>query len=583
MVQDIKNAVIKRILGGGNELCVNLGLPENADIYQIRDSVTAHFASLPTRYSLSVDVEAVVQNMSLLTASQTTHCYAVCCSALSSPPCATAVTISCPDKPKIYNIITAALDRVASNILEADILTTTSGLVLDRFVVNLDDRYAENPTAVEEEIGRFLSLNPNPPLSIPSSPLSSASDSLVPHNQKDYECGYPLAHTEMLAEGGEGGEDTSPSSLTEPSAAAGLAYADRLPAEDTRLEALRLRETASVPLSADSRGLLRAVLEGQAHPLIQPQPSTQRKVETELVTNLQSLPVGSFPEVPTLRRSDPIIEAQEQMLSPQERTGSFLDLVPADVMDLEEVGRGLSSVTYTGIIVSSGQRVALKKSIAQQSDEGDELILREVALMRGLEDHRNVCRVVGASTAPPEPFLCYEYLSGGTLWRIIHDRARTYDYLKFAIDVSCGMRFLHSKGILHRDLKSANVLLDADGYCKVADFGLSCLVVPSRDLTAETGTYRWMAPEVIRHEAYSFPADVYSFGVLLWELVVREQPYANMTPIQAAFGVAKDNLRPGLTQEVPPRTRALMQRCWHPMPSMRPPFQEITELLPQLR
>lgn len=130
--------------------------------------------------------------------------------------------------------------------------------------------------------------------------------------------------------------------------------------------------------------------------------------------------------------------------------------------------------------------------------------------------------------------------------------------------------------------QSANVLLDGSGHCKVSDFGLSCRLQMDRNLTAETGTYRWMAPEVIRHETYSTPADVYSFGILLWELLVRDQPYAGMTPIQAAFGVAKDHLRPKLVSTLPARTRALMQRCWHPMPSMRPPFQEITELLPQL-
>lgn len=97
------------------------------------------------------------------------------------------------------------------------------------------------------------------------------------------------------------------------------------------------------------------------------------------------------------------------------------------------------------------------------------------------------------------------------------------------------MNYLHLCSIMHRDLKSGNVLLDTHGTVKISDFGLSCVLEigkSSSDLTAETGTYRWMAPEVIRHEPYSTKADVYSFGVVLWEMITKDQPFRGMTPIQ---------------------------------------------------
>lgn len=160
------------------------------------------------------------------------------------------------------------------------------------------------------------------------------------------------------------------------------------------------------------------------------------------------------------------------------------------------------------------------------------------------------------------------------------------------------MAYLHRHGIMHRDLKSSNIVMSGsltevrteakgskshmllwEGYAKVTDFGLSCVADSSGEMTAETGTYRWMAPEIIRHENYSFPADVYSFGILLWELIARDHPYAGLTPIQAAFSVAKHDLRPIIPGGVHPRLKALMTRCWHPAPSARPSFDDIVKLL----
>ncbi|CAM9879142.1 unnamed protein product, partial [Phaeothamnion confervicola] len=160
---------------------------------------------------------------------------------------------------------------------------------------------------------------------------------------------------------------------------------------------------------------------------------------------------------------------------------------------------------------------------------------------------------------------------------------RSFDLFCIAQEVAEGMRYLHAMGVLHRDLKSTNILLDVSGHVRIVDFGLSCLAAPGRDMTAETGTYRWMAPEVIRHEPYSAAADVYSYAVVLWELITREQPFAGLTPIQAAFAVARQGLRPPLPSGLPPALAGLVKRCWHANPALRPSFAGVCAALPEIK
>jgi len=100
-------------------------------------------------------------------------------------------------------------------------------------------------------------------------------------------------------------------------------------------------------------------------------------------------------------------------------------------------------------------------------------------------------------------------------------------------------------------------------------------------MTAETGTYRWMAPEVINHQPYDSKADVFSFAIVLWELITSKIPYDTMTPLQAAVGV-RQGLRPGLPKKTHPKLLDLMQRCWEADPSDRPAFSDILAELEDL-
>jgi serine/threonine-protein kinase TNNI3K len=142
------------------------------------------------------------------------------------------------------------------------------------------------------------------------------------------------------------------------------------------------------------------------------------------------------------------------------------------------------------------------------------------------------------------------------------------------------MDYLHRCNIVHRDLKAANLLMNEYGDCKVADFGVARVMDGVAVMTAETGTYRWMAPEVVAHQRYDTKCDVFSFGILLWEIVTGGAvPYAGFTPLQAAVGVVQKGLRPTVPEGTHPTLARLMTLCWEGHPDARPDFHTLVGAL----
>lgn len=147
---------------------------------------------------------------------------------------------------------------------------------------------------------------------------------------------------------------------------------------------------------------------------------------------------------------------------------------------------------------------------------------------------------------PPVFCVITEYLSEGSLRSYLHKLEQKPSdekflplekLIKIALDIASGMEYIHSQGVIHRDLKPENILINEDFNLKVADFGIACEEVYCDLLADDPGTYRWMAPEMIKRKSYGRKVDVYGFGLILWELVAGTIPYEDMTPIQAAFAV----------------------------------------------
>nr|XP_043615888.1 serine/threonine-protein kinase STY46-like [Erigeron canadensis] len=286
---------------------------------------------------------------------------------------------------------------------------------------------------------------------------------------------------------------------------------------------------------------------------------------------------------------------QRSSVSEQDQTGKISEIghlrIPSDGTDEWEIDRQFLTLEHKVASGSYGdlykgtyhsQEVAIKMLKAENiTTEMQQEFAQEVYIMRKIR-HKNVVQFIGACTKPSSLCIVTEFMSGGSVYDYLHKRKGTFKLpilIKVAIDISRGMNYLHQNNIIHRDLKAANLLMDENDVVKVADFGVARVKAQTGVMTAETGTYRWMAPEVIEHKPYDLKADVFSFGIVLWELLTGKLPYEYLTPVQAAIGVVQKGLRPTIPKNTHPKLAELLGRCWQKDPNLRPDFTEIIDIL----
>ncbi|CDF38666.1 Serine/threonine protein kinase (fragment), partial [Chondrus crispus] len=232
-----------------------------------------------------------------------------------------------------------------------------------------------------------------------------------------------------------------------------------------------------------------------------------------------------------------------------------------------------------------GETVAVKKIHAHALSNASSIaeFQSEVAVLCTLQ-HPNILRFVGACTMPPNLMIITEFMSRGTLFDVLHQSQMRVPWSmrkKFAMDTCRGMRYLHDSKLLHRDLKSSNLMLDKDFNCKVGDFGLTRLSrgAAAAQMTGQCGTFQYMAVEVLTSKPYSEKADVFSFGILLWEMVARKLPYFGMQPMQVGMAVVQQGMRPPIPPKCPAPLVKLMKACWDSDPNVRPSFAQLVQAL----
>jgi LIM domain kinase 1 len=251
-----------------------------------------------------------------------------------------------------------------------------------------------------------------------------------------------------------------------------------------------------------------------------------------------------------------------------------------DYRDLEnvvQIGGGnfgqVSKGTYFGT------EVAIKQLLDVDDKDMHKYIEREMATLRDMR-HPNVVQFMGLSRNVTDVYIITEYIGGGDLRKILKDEAIPMPWLlrsRIATDVAYAMTFLHSKGLIHRDLKSNNLLVGDNWKVKVCDFGFSRRVNKGELMTL-CGTDEWMAPEVMCGDKYDEKADVFSYGQVLTELITRKKPPLRKPATGFRFEV--EPFKQQVSPDCPPQLVALAIQCSEQTPEQRPHFRDV---LPQLK
>jgi serine/threonine protein kinase len=249
------------------------------------------------------------------------------------------------------------------------------------------------------------------------------------------------------------------------------------------------------------------------------------------------------------------------------------------IIDLEELefgrqlGEGAYGTVYAGKWKSkSNVEIAIKKCFNKPFDAD---------ILSVLPRHPNVVFFYATSTSEDATFIVTELVSNGSLFDYIHTEKKDFDDLQaisWAKQIGYGMEHLHGHHIVHRDLKSGNILISSDMEMKVCDFGTARAVVDKCEQSTVRGTYRWMAPEIMKEDDAIIDknCDVFSYGCVLYELFERELPYhKEKNSVFLAMKVL-DGLRPEFSGEtsIPEFLKDLMEACWEEDAQKRPSFED---------
>ncbi|KOX68855.1 Tyrosine kinase receptor Cad96Ca, partial [Melipona quadrifasciata] len=240
----------------------------------------------------------------------------------------------------------------------------------------------------------------------------------------------------------------------------------------------------------------------------------------------------------------------------------------------------------------SGATIVAVKTLKENATERERLDLaQELRVMKNLDPHPNVVRLLGCCTEREPMFVILEYVSGGKLQSFLRASREernhggpgltSRDLTGFVYQIAKGMEYLASKGIIHRDLAARNILIDENRACKVADFGFARDVAANQIYERKSEgrlPIRWMAPESLYDNIFSVKSDIWSFGVLIWEIVtLGSTPYPGLAAAEVMRRI-KEGYRLDRPEHCKRELYNIMYYCWDKDPACRPSFGELVSL-----
>eukprot|EP00055_Hartaetosiga_balthica_P016127 m.100249 g.100249 ORF g.100249 m.100249 type:complete len:678 (+) comp9042_c1_seq1:209-2242(+) len=239
-----------------------------------------------------------------------------------------------------------------------------------------------------------------------------------------------------------------------------------------------------------------------------------------------------------------------------------------EIKELKFLGSGAQGCVFLGTY--KHEEVAVKKLRDASTLDKEKGLLQKL-------DHQNIIKLKGVCMTDPVFGVVMEYCPN-SLYEIIRGHQLPPEWIvEWGAQIADGMLYLHKMGIVHRDLKSANILVAQDQKTlRISDFGCCREYKQGKSsIMSFSGTAAWMAPEIIRSESCSERVDVWSFGVVLWELLTGEIPYKGVDATAIVWGVGNNNLRLPVPDTAPDGFKLLLKQCWNATPKHRPEFRQI--------
>ena len=224
-----------------------------------------------------------------------------------------------------------------------------------------------------------------------------------------------------------------------------------------------------------------------------------------------------------------------------------------------------------------------KKKVAVKVCPGNLVhnLSHEIEVLTSLPPHPHVITFFGValSSDAVSTYIVTELAPHGSLYHYLHDKKEDPSpdqSLAWAQQIASGMQHLHSNDVVHRDLKSANILLVLGFLAKVCDFGTARSLVKTAK-TTQKGTYRWMAPEIVEGVEANINkmCDVFSYGMVLYEIFAHKIPYDDLRTDPLVGMAVMQGKRPPIPATLPPFLCPLLEACWNKDPSLRPEFKAI--------